>query len=247
MDDAVVADADGFTNTQVKLVDAGVYTIAQEEWSRYWRLTNIVCTPAEKSVVDLANRQALITVNVGEAVTCTFVNQSMGGITVGVFEDSNQNGVRNPNLGEGWLNGWRFTLYDAAGQPVGEPVISSGTGITMGRASFVKVLPGDYTICEDLNAMSGWTNTLPGTTTATYSNQPCRTVTVLAHKTAFMRFGNSQSAVASALQAPTDQSDIIYLDLEEEDTDGNILAITEPEWPEPTAVQFLLFLPVVQR
>lgn len=96
-----------------------------------------ICTPLQ-GTVDLVNRQAQVTVNGGEAATCTFVNQPMGGITVGIFADSNLNGVRNPSLGEGWLNGWRFTLYDVAGQLVGEPVISSGTGIPMGGPALSK-------------------------------------------------------------------------------------------------------------
>lgn len=74
------------------------------------------------------------------------------------YHDIDQNGQWDE--AEPALDGWEFTLYNAAG----EPLMHSETGQLNGEAGwayFEGLMPGDYTVCETLQ--NGWHNTDPGT------------------------------------------------------------------------------------
>ena len=68
-------------------------------------------------------------------------------IIVRKFEDKNGNG--NKDSGEGWLNGWKFTLSDSGGNPIGSGS-TSVSGSSAGSLIFGNLVSGTYTVTETL-------------------------------------------------------------------------------------------------
>jgi hypothetical protein len=98
-------------------------------------------------------------------------------IEVTKYDDVDVNGWRN---GEPALSGWMFDLR-AGTATSGVPIASQPT---VGGTTSFTVSPGQYTVCEQLQA--GWKNTDPGTV------PPCETVTVTGAGGASLAFGNAQ-------------------------------------------------------
>ncbi|PWH17901.1 MAG: hypothetical protein DDG59_07265 [Anaerolineae bacterium] len=86
--------------------------------------------------------------------TANFGNAKYSEIKVRKFEDKNGNG--NKESGEGWLNGWSFTLYDSNGSQIGTGT-TSGSGSNAGTLTFGNLISNTYTVTETLQ--SGYVST----------------------------------------------------------------------------------------
>jgi hypothetical protein len=78
------------------------------------------------------------------------------------FHDLNANGIRN--LGESGLSGWTINLYPDTGTKGsydGEPVLKSDVTDANGAYEFANLFSGDYIVCEDLAAQTGWFQSAP--------------------------------------------------------------------------------------
>jgi len=131
-----------------------------------------------------------ITADIGDDITCTFINEVGARLVARKHEDHNGNG--RYSSGEAFLPGWTMTLYDDQGGTVNSKVTNS-----TGRAVFARLDAGDYTVCETLQ--SGWTNTEPGTMHPTY-NQPCHAVSLQYGERRPVFFGNLQPATITIMK-----------------------------------------------
>lgn len=247
LDDPATNDGDSFAQAKSFTVAPGTYVITETAASG-WFLSGITCIPAAGSSVNLAARRVSVTVAAGANVTCTFTNQRGGNINVIKFNDLNGNTVRSST--EPYLNGWTMRLYSSPTTLVATQVTAdfiSGSVTLPGRARFLNVMPGNYTICED--QQGGWSNTRPGTTNASYGNRPCVAVTIAANTSYLILFGNWQGVTGAA--APTERSSIVSSTLlGETDDDGNELN-PAPEQEiveeEENAAPRKVYLPLIQQ
>lgn len=86
--------------------------------------------------------------------TANFGNAKYSKIIIRKFEDKNGDGSKGS--GEGWLNGWTFTLYDNNANPIGSGS-TSGSGSNAGTLTFGNLKSGTYTVTETLQ--NGYTST----------------------------------------------------------------------------------------
>jgi uncharacterized repeat protein (TIGR01451 family) len=161
-----ILDDDGNNNntrSNTKILNdvaAGTYTIT-EGTAGGWKLTNLVCDDGNGSV-DLSNRSATINLEAGENITCTFTNTKLAEVWGFKFNDKNANGNWNLLQGEFGLGNWKIFIDQNANQTYdsGEPYdLTSNFILTRGFYEFEHLLPGTYTLCEEMQ--SGWTNTTP--------------------------------------------------------------------------------------
>ncbi|MCE7980994.1 MAG: hypothetical protein DYG89_07355 [Caldilinea sp. CFX5] len=220
LDDPTTDDGDTIAKSKSFSVAPGTYIITETATAN-WFLNSIVCNPAGNSSVNLAARRVAITVAAGANVTCTFTDQRAGNITAIKFNDLNGNGLRAST--EPYLNGWTIRLYSSPTALVATRVTAdfiSGGSSYPGRARFLNIAPGVYTLCED--QQTGWINTRPGATNASYGNRPCVAVTVAPGTSYTVLFGNRQGVSVAA--SPTERSSIVASTLlGETDEEGNEL------------------------
>jgi hypothetical protein len=179
LDNPAVDDGDAYFNSQSFSRPPGTYTITQGNLSN-WQLVSIVCVGGTTSV-NLATRSVVITTG-SSNVSCTFTNVQRVDITVRVYNDLNNNGVRNNN--EPWLEGWTITASSS-------PTLTTplqGTTNAQGRVNFTNAPAGEYTICETVQA--GWTHTQPVGPT------PCYTVSLAPGSNITLNFGNRATPLA---------------------------------------------------
>lgn len=246
LDDPTTDDGDNYGKTKTFTVAAGTYVITETAVSN-WFLGGITCSPAAGSTVNLAARRVAVTVASGANVTCTFTDQRGGNVTALKFNDLNGNTAKNST--EPYLNGWTMRLYASPTTQVATLVTAdyiSNNVIYPGRARFLNVKPGTYTLCED--QQSGWSNTRPGTLNSSYGNRPCVAVTVAPGTSYTILFGNRQAVTSAA--APTERSSIVAETLlSDTDDEGNELStesVVEVIEEEETAPQ-KMYLPLIQQ
>ncbi len=75
-----------------------------------------------------------------------------------VWEDLNNDGIRDPFAGEMGLPGWTVQLFDASGLPLGNQVSDS-----LGNYIFPGLLAGPYSVCIVMLAGYHQTSPLSGT------------------------------------------------------------------------------------
>ena len=230
LDDIVPQDADAFGNSQSFTLPAGSYTVA-ETVQNGWFLTDIACSPAAHTVVDLANKRVTFNVVNGDDVTCTFVNQKAGIIRATLFHDRNGNGTRQ---GREPLNvGWTVNLLDAQNAQ-----IASQTTNNNGKVSFTNLRPGLYTVCEVLQ--DGLSNP-----------QPCRPVQIGPNEIAQITFANLTGSGVSgaALNSNVLISEGSLDSSSEEDEDSEEVAPNDDVWLQSAdaAMDHTLFLSVIRR
>lgn len=204
LDDPQSDDGDAYLSSASFTVTTGaVYTVSEIVYAG-WYLAGITCTPTAAATIDVTNKQAAIHAG-GVDVNCVFANQKTVSIMPYKFNDLNSNGQRN--TGEPWLANWEMTLYDATGSQIG-----SRTTNSVGQALFSNLAPGNYTICEVMQA--GWVNSLPGTAT------PCYALSLTPADTATVYFGNHQNVGAAGQAVPPSENGISivkdYSEVEEE-------------------------------
>jgi len=181
LDSAAAGDGDTFTDTMTFTVAAGVYTIT-EAVPLTWQLRQITCTPRALAQIDLRTGRAILTVNGGERLHCTFFNDR--GVTVRMRSYHDNNGDRSHNLNEAYLSDSTMTLYMDVN-------ILTGTQLTnqYGKANFNYLPPGQYTACAE--PPSNWRNSQPGEVDAAYG-LPCYTFTLNAGEMITLWFGHQQ-------------------------------------------------------
>lgn len=119
----------------------GTYAVS-ETVPTGWDLTRTSC---ESSHEDTESAGAL-DLSAGEVITCTFTNTKRGTVIVTKYNDEDGNGVRDE--GEEVLSGWAMNLNGDEAQE---------TTDKNGEAVFENMLPGRYTLTEDMQ--SGWDQT----------------------------------------------------------------------------------------
>jgi plastocyanin len=155
-------------------VNAGVtYTITEEPDPAGWQLDDITCVGGGGNTSD-TGRTATIGLDPGENVTCTFVNQGIGSITV-IKDAIPSNGQDFTFSSTGGLTPSTFTLDDDA-----DPANSN-------QQVFLEVNAGSYTVTEgadppgwlltDITCAGGGPNTSDAGRTATIGLDPGESVT----------------------------------------------------------------------
>ncbi len=179
----------------------GAYTLTESSVPEDW--TNASMT---------TNCGGTITLSAGGSVTCTINNTQYAVITGKKFNDLNANGV---NDSEPALSAWTMTLTGTDENQ--NPVNSSVQTDENGNYSFTSLMPGTYTVCEQMQ--EGWHQSAPA------SGADCQgsngyTVTVTAGATAGNNdFGNFQDndAPVSSFNDPLDHkvinTEIVSLNL----------------------------------
>jgi hypothetical protein len=240
LDDIAPSDGDAYGSSKTFTVPAGAYTVTEAVPSG-WVIANINCNPPANTIADLTQNQIAISAASGANITCTFVVQQAGQLMAGAYNDHNHNHIQNKN--DEWLRGWQMQLHTSTSTQVAAQATNKD-----GRALFVNLRPGTYTICEVLQA--GWYNITPGTTDATYG-QPCYTVTVAPGTAIWTRFGNSTTPPASALAGATAAepfNDVIVCAMTATDDAGNEMGPERDPWEEQEqAAEGTIFLPLVRR
>ena len=210
LDDPAIDDGDAYTTTRTFTVAPGTYTVHRNNPAN-WFTQAIVCTPSTGTAIDLPNRRATITINQGEAITCTFSVERGVMINARAFNDlvrANANLGRR-NLGDPWQEGWTMTLSTSPTATVASGVTSSTATAGLYQATFRNLRAGSYTVCETLQA--GWTNSTPGSIDAAYG-QPCKSVTLTPGQGATLLFGNYQSASLAREINAADAQDVTASD-----------------------------------
>jgi plastocyanin len=137
LDDAVPDDGDAYQTSRTFSVSAGSYTV-RERYSSGWTLSALTCAPASAATVNLAKRQAQITIANGQQVSCTFVNSqtsTLRAISTGAVSSASADA------------GYSLALYDAQGV-----LLASQLPNRYGKVSFPGLSPGVYTLCSGANS-----------------------------------------------------------------------------------------------
>ena len=191
LDDADPNDKDAYQQSRTFTVSPGTHRV-QELVPQQFYLTQISCTPTATAVITLATGTANITVQGGDTVSCTFINQRQAKINARVYDDRNNNGQYN-SATDKWLNRWRVTLYDSANAQLSQKNTQGAAGV-----EFDRLLPGTYTVCETL--LSPWTNSQPAVLNPIFG-QPCYGVTLSGKQQATFAFGNIKNGQPTAANA----------------------------------------------
>ncbi|MCS7248326.1 MAG: SpaA isopeptide-forming pilin-related protein [Anaerolineales bacterium] len=135
------------TNSQGKAVfstscSTGTYTLTETLQSGWYNTT-----PLSQQWTYSGGQQS-------KSWTANFGNAKYSKITVRKFEDKNGNGSKDS--GEGWLNGWTFTLYNSSGNQIGSDS-TSGSDSNAGTLTFGNLTSGTYTVTETVQ--SGYLST----------------------------------------------------------------------------------------
>ncbi|MBI2414399.1 DUF11 domain-containing protein [candidate division WWE3 bacterium] len=121
----------------------GTYNIT-EPHIQYWTLESVTCEGG--SDANANERNAVIKLQPGENVTCTFVNTiNRGSVTVTKYLDENANGTRDE--GEVTLPDWLINLSHKGSV---DTLVTNSDG----QVTFENLLPKTYTLSEDLS--EGW-------------------------------------------------------------------------------------------
>jgi len=192
LDQAMPDDGDSITQTLTFTVSPGVYQIT-EETPITWHLSQIDCSLAEQAQIQLVTGTATLTVEEGQQMHCIFVNQR--GVTIRTRSYHDHNGDRAHTLAESYQSNWTMTLYRNLNIVIGSQVTNH-----YGKANFNYLLPGEYTLCQQIQ--QSWNNSQPGLVDAAYST-PCYTFTLQPGELTILWFGNQQSSDLVPESTPT--------------------------------------------
>jgi hypothetical protein len=133
-----------------------------------WVQTNMYCDNEASGVVDNSN-QHNVTVGLGQVVNCYIGNIQLGDIHGYKWNDFNGDGAKDSN--EGFLGNWRIFIDGNNNQtynPGERATLTENFGQDHGWYWFTGLIPGSYSVCEELQ--TGWVQTYPNTI--------CQTVTL---------------------------------------------------------------------
>jgi len=191
------------TKGQYRYVDLlpGTYQVCEvlkEGWTRTWPKVGDVPV-ADNGTLRPEYGQAVVNQNsvVGEGPVCwqtvidtsgdfnqllRFGNIQYGSIIGHKFQDNNMNGQQDS--GENNLSGWTIGVYGGSGCE--GQVIQYGFSQTDGNgdATFPNLIPGSYSVKEELGPQSGWQTTTP----------VCQNVTVIGGQQTTVNIGNFELA-----------------------------------------------------
>jgi hypothetical protein len=108
------------------------------------------------------------------------------------FIDANDNGIREPNLGEVRISGWPITVTDSSGAELNGPMFTIATKDCI----YFNLLPGTYTVMEADTNGSGTFVVTSNEIDTTYFTPPSDTITVKFGKNDLRHdvfFGNFQT------------------------------------------------------
>jgi hypothetical protein len=202
LDDITPSDSDVYSNTKRVHLPAGEYTVTVGATAK-WQLSDITCTPSSAAVVALDERRVLLNTSASD-VACTFSEQRKASLLARSYNDLNGSGSKNSN--EPLLPGWTITVSSPL---LAEPL--QGVTNALGKANFIRLAPGSYTVCRITQA--GWLNTQPG------GSLPCRTVTLAPGFKTRIYFGNQQSTLRSTPIGPP-PIDEVFSTLATDEIDG---------------------------
>ncbi len=139
-------------------IPTGSYWIDEKDESG-WKLTSLECIGDDNSTINLLDGKVDIDLDYGENVTCTYTNTELAKVWGFKYNDENGNG--DWNLGEWGLGNWRIFIDEGNGIYDGteQSSLTSNHLLSLGYYEFENLLPGEYTLCEQLQ--TGWTNTTP--------------------------------------------------------------------------------------
>lgn len=192
LDQAAPDDGDAITDTVAFTVTPGSYAITQETPTT-WLMSAISCSPRALAQINLPIGKVTLTVQAGDRVHCTFVNER--GVTVRTRVYRDFNGNRSPTLGEPYLAGWTIALYRETNLLIGTQLTNQ-----YGKAHFNYLPPGDYTACQITT--TNWSNSQPGLDDATYA-APCYSFALRAGEVTTLWFGNQQTGDTTPVPQPT--------------------------------------------
>lgn len=135
----------------------GNYTLTETLPSGWSGDESASCT-VDGSPVD--PRSSVLTLAPGSDVSCTYNHGQYGVIKGAVFNDKNQNGIKDKH--EGNLNNWFVDLFAVPSEPVeGTPTPLRTVQSTKHGYLFNDLEPGLYTVCERVKTL--WNQTGPTT------------------------------------------------------------------------------------
>jgi hypothetical protein len=181
LDNPATDDGDVYGNSKTFDVQPGTYSISQIK-AAGWFTGSSSCNPVANTIADSSLNNIQVTINGGENITCTFVNQRPGRLSVKAFNDLNRNQRRN--VGEPWLANWEIQLYVYSPS---ETPLTQWTNAT-GQAVFGNLKSGNYTVCEVLQP--NWNNLTPLGLDLIFG-APCYPVQVKPGQTTSVLFGNT--------------------------------------------------------
>lgn len=144
---SLVDDGSGAPKSTSFTTVPGAIVVTEPPLAPGWKLTNISCTGDDDngSTVDLPARSVTIDLDAGETIVCTFTNTVLPGPTdpkPGSISGIKQNGAGVP------IPDWTINLFRGRDSS-GAPDASTTTGVD-GVFTFENLVPGPYTICEEL-------------------------------------------------------------------------------------------------
>jgi len=156
----------------------GSYTVAENPPQNWQGSSSVSCSNGATGTISVT-----FNLNAGENVSCTFNNTEFGSISGRKFEDMNADGDGTSDPG---LAGWTIKLYQNQSQ------INSTLTDNNGNYIFSGLLPGNYSVCEELS--SGWFRSLP-------ADSDCYEINLLAGQNVTGKdFGNYQKGSISGIK-----------------------------------------------
>lgn len=150
------------STTTFSNLGAGTYSVTENPYTT-WTLTNLVCVdPDQGTVVDIASRNAVIDLDFGENITCTYTNSRRPKINI-IKHVINDNGGTNV-AGD-------FTVNVTGENPSKTTFLGSESG------TWVYFDPGSYSIDEI--EQTGYTKSLSVNCSGTLSYGNSRTCTII--------------------------------------------------------------------
>ncbi len=223
LDNPEVDDVDGVSESMRYEVVPGTYGFSEMQVDG-WRLTDILCSKPERATVNLAQHQLTLTLQAGDDVTCTFVNQQAVTVYARAYWDKNAS--RRYDVGEPWKSGVWTEIFDGTGKR-----IAANSTDNNGQVGAFNLVPGSYSICQ--TPPSGWWNTQPGKLDPRFS-KPCYT------------FSLAPSGLVTGYFGWIDRP-IVYTAEEEVEDVGGLEIIPLTDTDEETIVSQQVYLPMIER
>lgn len=134
-------------------IPTGSYWVDERDESG-WKLTGLSCVGDDNSITDLSTGKVEIDLDSGENVVCTYTNTQLA--KVWGFKVNDENGDGDWDFGEWGLGNWRIFLDEGNGIYDGTEVstLTSSFFLSLGYYEFTNLLPGRYSVCEQLK--SSW-------------------------------------------------------------------------------------------
>ncbi len=150
-DDGIGSNSRSFT------LPTGSYWV-EEDTKTNWKLTDLTCEGDDNSSIS-SDHKVTIDLDRNENVTCKYSNTELAKLWGFKYNDKNANGHWNLLQGEFGLGNFRIFLDEGNGIYDGNEQnrLTSDFILNRGYYEFTNLLPGTYSICEELQ--SEWSNT----------------------------------------------------------------------------------------